>query len=179
VMAIMEAIDRKKTATFMKAFDEVNDSFQKLFSKIFTGNGMLYLENPDNPLDGGLTIQVELTNKEVMYLELMSGGGKSLIALLFLFAIQSANPSSVYILDEADAALDQENSRKLAALLKALSRESQFIVVTHNENVYKAADCLIGVAMHGRQGSKVVEVNLNDAKKLVNEGAGEKEKSVK
>jgi len=179
VMAIMEAIDRKKTATFMKAFDEVNDSFQKLFSKIFTGNGMLYLENPDNPLDGGLTIQVELTNKEVMYLELMSGGEKSLIALLFLFAIQSANPSSVYILDEADAALDQENSRKLAALLKALSRESQFIVVTHNENVYKAADCLIGVAMHGRQGSKVVEVNLNDAKKLVNEGAGEKEKSVK
>ncbi len=169
VNTIISEIDRKKTNTFLKAFDAVNEAFQKLFSKIFSGKGTLYLENPDNPLEGGLTIQVELTNKEIMYLELMSGGEKSLIALLYLFAIQSANPSSVYVLDEADAALDQENSRKLASLLKALSEDSQFIVVTHNENVYKAADCLVGVAMHGKQGSKVVEVNLKEAKKLANQ----------
>ena len=160
VMAIIDEIEKKKKATFMKSFEHVNASFVNLFREIFPGKGSLYLESPDNPFEGGLTIQVQLENKEIKYLELMSGGEKSLIALLFLFALQSASPGSVYVLDEADAALDQENSRKLSLLLKELSKKSQFVVVTHNEIVYNNANCLVGVAMQGRQGSKIVEVNL-------------------
>ena len=109
-----------------------------------------------------MTIKVQLENKEVKYLEIMSGGEKSLVALMFLFAIQTFNPSSVYILDEADSALDQENSRKLAHLIKQLSVDSQFLVVSHNQNVYKEADCLAGVAMTSN-GSAIVEVKLNEA----------------
>ena len=105
---------------------------------------------------------------EVKYLELLSGGEKSLVALLFLFALQSVNPSSIYVLDEADAALDAENSRKLSELLKKLSRNTQFLVVSHNENVYKNADCLIGVAM-SKEGSKLVEVKLGEAAFVDNE----------
>lgn len=160
VIHVINEIEGRKTSTFMDAFDKVNENFKKVFSQIFRGEGTLFLENAEKPFEGGLTIQVKLENKEVKYLELMSGGEKSLIALIFIFALQSFNPSSLYILDEADAALDAENSRKLAALLKALSRDTQFIVVTHNQALYKHADALIGVAMT-REGSRLVEVKLN------------------
>ncbi|MFA4946315.1 MAG: AAA family ATPase [Candidatus Micrarchaeia archaeon] len=166
VISIINEIEGRKKETFMATFNHINKSFENIFGEIFTGHGSLYLENPDAPFEGGLTIQVELDNKEIRYLELMSGGEKALIALLFLFAVQSANPSSVYVLDESDAALDQENSRKLALLLKALSKNGQFIVVTHNDTVYKNADCLVGVAMQGKQGSRIVEVNVADLKSV-------------
>ncbi len=162
VLAIITEIEGKKIKTFMQAFDAVNENFKRLFNQIFSGQGELALENPENPFEGGLTMRVQLEGKEAKYLELLSGGEKSLLALLFLFALQSVNPSSIYVLDEADAALDAENSRKLSELLKKLSRNTQFLVVTHNENVYKNAECLIGVAM-GKEGSKLVEVKLGEA----------------
>ncbi|MBI5037058.1 AAA family ATPase [Candidatus Micrarchaeota archaeon] len=161
VMVLIQEIEKKKTATFMETFNTINHAFKKLFKTIFHGDGTLFLENAENPFEGGLTIQVQLENKEIKYLELMSGGEKALIALLFLFAIQSHNPSSIYILDEADAALDQENSRKLAMLLKQLSKQSQFLVVSHNEMLYKHADSLVGVAM-GKDGSQLVGVKLSE-----------------
>ncbi|MEM4254959.1 MAG: AAA family ATPase [Candidatus Norongarragalinales archaeon] len=161
VLVLINEIEVRKKGTFMASFERVNENFGKLFKHIFSGEGVLILENPDNPFDGGLTMQVKLENKEIKYLELMSGGEKSLLALLFIFAMQGVSASSVYILDEADAALDEENSMKLSQLLKALSDKTQFIVVTHNEAVYRNADCLVGVAMAGREGSKLVEVKLS------------------
>ncbi|MDP3741987.1 MAG: hypothetical protein Q8R15_01595 [Candidatus Micrarchaeota archaeon] len=161
VLNLINEIEGKKIMTFMAAFNVINTNFKSLFKQVFKGNGELFLENTENPFLGGLTIKAQLDNKEVKYLELMSGGEKSLIALMFLFAIQTYNPSSVYILDEADAALDQENSRKLALLLHQLAKDSQFLVVSHNQNVYKESDCLIGVAM-AAQGSALVEVKLSE-----------------
>jgi chromosome segregation protein len=159
ILSVITEIDGRKVSTFMAAFNIVNANFQSLFTKIFKGTGTLFLENSEDPFAGGLTIQIQLENKEIKYLELMSGGEKSLIALLFLFSLQGFNPSGIAILDEADAALDQENSRKLSSLIGQLSKDSQFLVVTHNEAVYKQADTLVGVAM-GRDGSKLVEVKL-------------------
>jgi chromosome segregation protein len=159
VISVINAVEGKKIATFMQVFNVVNENFRKVFSQIFPGDGHLFLENPEKPFDGGLTIEIKLTNKEVKYLELMSGGEKSLIALIFLFALQASNPSSVAILDEADAALDADNSRKLAELVKALSKDTQFLVVSHNQNLFKLAQTLVGVAMSDG-GSRVVEVKL-------------------
>jgi len=161
VYMLITEIEGRKVATFMNAFNFVNDNFFKLFSQIFKGNGRLILENKDNPFEGGLTIEVALDNKEVKYLELMSGGEKSLVALIFLFALQAYNPSSVYILDEADSALDQENSRKLALLVSELSKKSQFLLISHNQAVYKNSQCLVGITMT-KEGSKVVEVKLHE-----------------
>lgn len=161
VIGIINEIESKKIQTFMNTFNQINENFKKIFSKIFHGDGHLYLENPEKPFEGGLTIAVKLDNKEVKYLELMSGGEKSLIALIFIFALQSINPSSIYILDEPDAALDAENSRKLAELITALSKDTQFIVVSHNQMVYKNAKTLVGVAM-AKGESKFVEVKLNE-----------------
>ncbi|HII39067.1 TPA: chromosome segregation protein SMC [Candidatus Micrarchaeota archaeon] len=161
VISMINEIEGKKINTFMQTFDFVNENFKRLFSQVFRGNGSLFLENKTNPFEGGLTIEANLEGKEVKYLELMSGGEKSLIALMFIFAIQSHSPFSIYILDEADAALDHENSRKLAQLLKELSKNSQFLVVSHNQNVYRDADTLVGVAMT-KDGSKLVQVKLNE-----------------
>ena len=161
VINLINEIEGKKIATFMETYNFVNENFTRLFSQIFNGHGELFLENPENPFEGGLTMQVQLENKEVKYLELMSGGEKALIALIFIFALQAYTPSSVYILDEADAALDQENSRKLVLLLKELAKKSQFLVISHNQTVYKDADTLVGVAMTN-DGSKLVEVKLNE-----------------
>ncbi len=159
IMDMIQAIEVKKISTFMSAYHAVNQNFMNLFSQIFKGKGTLYLDNEANPFEGGLTIKAQFENKEVKYLELMSGGEKSLIAILFLFAIQSYNPSSLYILDEADAALDLDNSHKLALLMKELSHNSQILCVTHNQATYKAADCLIGVSMV-KGSSHLVEVEL-------------------
>ncbi|GEM_PF-354238 len=160
VISVINEIENRKTATFITTFNAINENFRQIFSKIFQGDGHLYLDNPENPLDGGLTIEVKLDNKEVKYLELMSGGEKSLIALCFMLAMQAVTPSTIYILDEADASLDGENSRKLGQLIKTLAAGTQFIIVTHNQQVYKVADCLVGAAM-GKDGSHIVEVKLN------------------
>lgn len=159
VIALINEIEGKKINTFMKTFVHINDNFKTLFSHIFNGKGELFLENNENPFEGGLTIRAQLENKDIKYLELMSGGEKSLIALMFIFAIQSFNPASVYILDEADAALDQENSRKLSKLIRQLSSDSQFIVISHNQNVFREAQTLVGVAMT-EKGSQLVDVKL-------------------
>ncbi|MBI5225560.1 chromosome segregation protein SMC [Candidatus Micrarchaeota archaeon] len=159
ILDMISAIEGKKISTFMSAYHAVNQNFMTLFTQIFKGKGTLFLENEANPFEGGLTIKAQIENKEVKYLELMSGGEKSLIAILFLFAIQSYNPSSLYTLDEADAALDQENSRKLALLIKELSKASQIVCVTHNQMTYKTADCLIGVSMV-KGASQLVEVDF-------------------
>lgn len=168
IMDMIKAIEGKKISTFMACFHAVNQNFINLFSQIFKGKGTLFLENEANPFEGGLTIKAQLENKEVKYLELMSGGEKSLIAILFLFAIQSYNPSSLYILDEADAALDLENSRKLALLVKEISHNSQILCVTHNQMTYKTSDCLIGVSMI-KGASQLVEVELAERQVAVAE----------
>ncbi|MEK6954274.1 MAG: AAA family ATPase [Candidatus Micrarchaeota archaeon] len=168
ILDMIKAIEGKKIATFMGAYHSVNQNFMALFSQIFKGKGTLFLENEANPLEGGLTIKAQIENKEVKYLELMSGGEKSLIAILFLFAIQSYNPSSLYILDEADAALDMENSRKLALLVKEIGKSSQILCVTHNQMTYKNADCLIGVSMI-KGSSQLVEVELAEKQVAISE----------
>ncbi len=165
VIGIINEVEGKKKDTFMNAFNAVNENFKRLFKHVFSGEGSLVLENPDAPFEAGLTIKAQLESKQIKYLELMSGGEKSFVALLFLFAVQACNPSSIYVLDEADAALDQRNTLKLAELLKKLARTTQFVVVTHNDDLYKHADCLVGVSM-ARGGSQIVEVKLTEDKKL-------------
>ncbi len=168
ILNLIQEIDARKKETFMNAYNVINDNFKKLFSNVFKGQGSLYLENPDDPLEAGLTMQAKLDKGEVKYLELMSGGEKSLIALMFIFAIQNYNPTSIYILDEADAALDQENSRKLGELVKQLSKNSQTIMISHNAMTPKYADNLIGITM-SVNGSVILEVNAEWRKKYVHE----------
>ncbi|MFH1285328.1 MAG: AAA family ATPase, partial [Candidatus Micrarchaeota archaeon] len=160
ILHMIEEIETKKTNIFINTFYVVNDNFKRLFNYIFKGEGTLILDNPALPFDGGLHIRVKRDiDKREKYLESLSGGEKSLLALLFIFSIQLYKPAPFYLLDEAEAALDKENSKKLAELLKKMSKETQFIVVSHNDAVISAADVALGVAMTD-QGSKVVGIEL-------------------
>ena len=93
-------------------------------------------------------------------LRAMSGGEKTLTTLAFIFAIQEYQPSPFYVLDEIDAALDRENSEKLAGLLKEYSKNSQFIVISHNDSLVSEADNIYGVSMNKLGESQIVSVKL-------------------
>ncbi len=159
VMGMIGEIDTKKRTIFMETFNTVNDNFRKIFNYVFKGEGLLLLDQPSDPLSSGLMIKVRDEKQKESYLDSLSGGEKSLLALLFIFAIQLYKPAPFYILDEADAALDKENSKKLAGLLRELSGRTQLIVVTHNDSVLSAAEVALGVA-RTPEGSKIVGIQL-------------------
>jgi len=159
---MINEIESKKRRIFMEVFTKVNENFKKLFKYIFEGEGTLVLSKPSDPLNSALHIRVRSGNRE-KYLEAMSGGEKSLLALIFLFSLQMTNPSPFYILDEAEAALDKENSKKMAELIRNMSKNSQFIVITHNDEVLRMADVAFGVS-RTQKGSVVVGIQLNTIK---------------
>ncbi len=161
VMGMMDEIEAKKRNIFLSTFSAVNDHFKRLFSYAFPGEGTMVLEQPSSPFDGGLLVKVSDNGKN-KYLDSMSGGEKSLLALMFIFSIQMHKSAPFYILDEADAALDKENSKKLSDLIKRLSANTQFIVVTHNDVVLSHADVALGVTRTD-DGSKMVGVELTSA----------------
>ncbi len=166
VFAMMDEIETKKHNIFMDTFKSISDNFKKIFGYIFKGEGMLVLEKPSDPFAGGLSMKVvedTPNGKKDRYIESMSGGEKSLLAIIFIFAIQTHKPSAFYILDEADAALDKENSKKLAQLVKQMSQSTQFIVVTHNDSMLSAADVVLGVTKTP-EGSQIVGINLSGRK---------------
>ena len=161
VQAMIDEIETKKSAIFMETFEVVRKNFVKLYGYAFkVGEGDLVLQNPTLPLESGLQIQVKTEKGELQYIESKSGGEKSLLTLMFIFAIHMCKPAPFYLLDEADASLDKENSLKLSNLLKELSNGTQFIVVTHNDAVLTSADTAIGVT-RTREGSKIVGVKFN------------------
>ena len=161
VFHMMEEIETKKRAIFLSTFTAVNDNFRRLFSYVFKGEGTLLLENSSSPFDSGLLVKVRDESHD-KYLDSMSGGEKSLLALIFIFAIQMHKAAPFYILDEADAALDKENSKKLSDLIRQLAVKTQFIVVTHNDTVLSNADVALGVT-RTEDGSKIVGVQLTSS----------------
>jgi len=158
IMRVANEIDTKKKTVFMETFNQVNDNFRKLFKNVFTGEGFLALEQPAEPFESGLQIKVK-DEKNEKYVESMSGGEKSLLTLLFVLSIHMYKPAPFYLLDEVEAALDKENSKKLAVLVKGLSKGTQFIMVTHNDQVLSIADVAIGVTRTA-EGSKIVGIQL-------------------
>jgi chromosome segregation protein len=104
-------------------------------------------------------IRANPAGKRMINLDLMSGGEKSLTALAFIFAIQKYRAAPFYVLDEVDAALDKENSQKVAELIKALSRDEQFILITHNDQTIKYGDRVYGMTMD-RGESKILGIEL-------------------
>ena len=111
-------------------------------------------------------------NGKLIPMESLSGGEQTIMALLFIFALQYTKPSPFYVLDEIDAALDKLNSQRMAELIRNLSKTSQFIVVSHNDYVISKADVIVGIAKY-KGSSKVSHLTLEEAIKAVKE---EKEK---
>lgn len=141
-------LDRITRGAFLDAFNKVNESFSKMFRRLFGGgNATLTLTNPDRFLDTGIELQVEVPGKKMQRLELLSGGERALAACAFLFALFDVKPSPVCILDELDAPLDGRNVERYVELLLEFSHRSQYIVITHNPTTIEASPIWFGVTM--------------------------------
>ncbi len=158
ILNMIKEIEKKKKELFFEAFYEINDNFKKLFSKLGMGDGFLYLDKPTNPFESGLHIKIK-RNDKIKNIEILSGGEKTLTLLMFIFAMQYTKPSPYYIFDEVDASLDKKNVKHLAQFIKEMSKESQFIIISHNDIVLSFADTVYGVSMQNGV-SKVLSLNL-------------------
>lgn len=161
VLSMIEEIDARRRETFFKALNLVNEEFNKIYERMIKGTARLQLEEPDN-IESGLEIRANPRGKMLLNIDSMSGGEKTMTALSFLFAIQRYNPAPFYIFDEVDAALDKENSRMVAVLVKNLSKESQFIMITHNDQTIRQGDTVYGVTMEAGE-SKIIGLELPKA----------------
>jgi chromosome segregation protein len=146
VLDMIEKIEERRREVFNHCLTEVAKHFNDIFQKMTNGSASLELENPID-LESGLIIQANPGGKMLLNIDSLSGGEKTLTAMAFLFAVQEYKPAPFYILDEIDAALDKENSKKMAELIKSLSKEAQFIVITHNDQTIKYGDRVFGVTM--------------------------------
>lgn len=164
LLKLVEEITGKKKEGLMKVFVEINANFAKVFARLSDG-GMaeLRLENPERPFEGGLIIKSQPKGKKVNRLEALSGGEKSLTALAFIFAIQEYAPSPFYVLDEVDMFLDGVNAEKVALVVKANSKQAQFLMVSLRKVTLKEADHVYGVTMTGQQETEIVgEVRIDE-----------------
>jgi len=161
VLDMIDKIDVKRTNVFMECFNEINHNFSDMFAKFFNGEGLLDLTNPDNPLESGLIIDAQPKGGKLQNIDSMSGGEKTLTALAFMFAIQLYSPAPFYAFDEADAALDKENSLKMGNLIAKIAEKSQFIAITHNDTITKKANQIVGVALN-KEHSSVIGLKLKN-----------------
>lgn len=138
---------------FRESFDEINKNFSYFFKKIFKGTANLfYNENTDN-----VEIRINFSNKFVKTNNMLSGGESTLVSMAFLFALYYYSPACFCMLDEIDAALDFENSKKLSLLLKELGKKIQLLVITHNAYISEGGENLIGITLDNGE-SKVFNI---------------------
>tara|TARA_B100001142_G_C14001088_1_gene526610 strand:- start:92 stop:694 length:603 start_codon:yes stop_codon:yes gene_type:complete len=157
----IETVATLRQEAFMEAFEAVDGHFSEIFASLSEGDGKLQLDNPDDPLEGGLTLVAHPKGKAVRRLAAMSGGEKSLTALSFLFALQRFRPSPFYALDEVDSFLDGVNVERLAALIARQAEQAQFLVVSHRRPMIGASHRTIGVTQ--ARGAHTQVVGLPDA----------------
>ncbi|MEM0360032.1 MAG: AAA family ATPase [Candidatus Diapherotrites archaeon] len=161
VLDMIQKIDIKRKEAFMQCFNAVKENFSKMFYNFFEGVGQLGLTDPENPADSGLIIEAKHKGENLQNIDSMSGGEKSLAALAFIFAIQQYDPAPFYFFDESDAALDEANSIRLTRMISEISKNSQFIAITHNNSMIKSADQIIGVTLD-KDKSSVIGLDLKE-----------------
>ena len=155
-------IDEKSKARFQAAYDEVNTRFQKVFPIIF-GGGSADLKIIGNIEDAecGIEIVAQPPGKKMQNINLMSGGEKAMTAVSLIFSIFLVKPAPFCLLDEVDAPLDDANVGRFNELLREMSSDSQFILITHNKKTMELNDTLYGVTMQEPGVSKAVSVQLH------------------
>jgi chromosome segregation protein len=159
----IEKINRTTRRMMRETFDAVNTRFREVFSRLFEGGSAeLFLTDTDI-LEAGVDISVQPPGKRLGSITLMSSGEKALTALALLFAMFLVKPAPFCVLDEVDAALDDANIKRFTTLLKELSQETQFIVITHNKQTMVQGDILYGITMEEEGVSRMVSLNLEQA----------------
>ena len=163
LLGIIEELDTSMRKQFNEKFAEINREFDKVFKELFGGGkGTLELLEDEDVLEAGIRIIAQPPGKKLVNMMQMSGGEKSLTAICLLFAIQNLKPSPFCLLDEIEAALDENNVGRFAKYLHKLTKNTQFIVITHRRGTMEKADRLYGITMEEKGISTLVSVNLID-----------------
>jgi chromosome segregation protein len=159
-------IDRETRQRFKETFDQVNSGLQALFPKVFGGGNASLELTGDDLLETGVAIMARPPGKKNSTIHLLSGGEKALTAIALVFSIFQLNPAPFCMLDEVDAPLDDANVGRYANMVKEMSKQVQFIYITHNKIAMEMADQLMGVTMHEPGCSRLVSVDVEEAAAL-------------
>ena len=159
---IIEDMDKTIRARFKENFDQVVVHFEQIFRELFGGgHAQLRLDNEDNPLESNIDIIAQPPGKKLQNINLLSGGEKTMTAIALMFAVLKTKPTPFCILDEVEAALDDNNIERFAKYLQNFS-EIQFALVTHQKVTMEYADVLYGVTMPEQGISKILSLKLGD-----------------
>jgi len=167
----IKQIDDESMKRFNETFKKVNTGLKKHFPRLFEG-GKAYLELENNDaLDGGVFVMARPPGKRNSNIHLLSGGEKALTAVALLFSIFELNPAPFCLLDEVDAPLDDTNVARFCDIVKEMSGNVQFVVITHNKTTMELTNQLIGVTMSEPGVSRLVSVDLDEAVALTEESS--------
>jgi chromosome segregation protein len=157
----IQEINRRSREKFKEAFEVINGHFQMVFAKLFGGGscGMRLLDEED-PLESGIDLYAEPPGKRLQNVMLLSGGEKALTVLALLVAMFHFRPSQFCVMDEVDAPLDDANTARFAALVKEMSEQTQFILITHNKTTMEVANAIYGVTMEDPGVSQVISARF-------------------
>jgi len=158
----------ESSTLFMATYDKIKKNFHNMFRRLFGGGrAELRLLDLNHVLESGIEIFAQPPGKKLENINLLSGGEKSMTAVALLFATYLVKPSPFCLLDEIDAALDEENVGRFVQLLREFGRGSQFIVITHNKKTVTCASTLLGITMEESGITKVISVRLEHAEAAV------------
>lgn len=168
LLDIISQITGEMTDLFLTRFKEIDACFRQTFLELFGGGkAALRLEDESNVLECGIEIKVQPPGKALSNISLLSGGEMAFVAIALYFAILKVRPTPFCVMDEIEAALDEANVTRYAEYMRRMSDKTQFLVITHRRGTMEEADMLYGVTMQEKGVSTVVELDLEAAKKTV------------
>jgi chromosome segregation protein len=154
-------IRQESSQIFLETYNRIKKNFHNMFRRLFGGGrAELRLSDPNHVLESGIEILAQPPGKKLEHLSLLSGGECSMTAVALLFATYMVKPSPFCLLDEIDAALDEQNVGRFVHLLREFSDTSQFIIITHNKKTTTGAGTLLGVTMEESGVTKLITARL-------------------
>jgi chromosome segregation protein len=161
--AMAAEIRHESSELFLATYNRIKKNFHNMFRRLFGGGrGELRLADPNHVLESGIEIFAQPPGKKLENIALLSGGEKSMTAVALLFATYMVKPSPFCLLDEIDAALDENNVIRFVHLLREFGKTSQFIVITHNKKTVVGAQTLLGITMEESGITKLISVRLEN-----------------
>lgn len=153
---------------FKESFLDINEKFKEVFKVLFGGGkGELILKDGEDILDSEIDINVQPPGKKLKSISVLSGGEKALSAIAILFSILMRKAVPFCILDEIDAPLDDANINRFISFLEVVSKETQFITITHRRGTMEASDYIYGITMQEKGVSKVLSLKLDEAESYI------------
>ena len=159
----IKKIDAETRDLLGGTFTTVNEHFGRMFPELFGGGNARLVMTGEEILDSGVQVMAQPPGKKNQTIHLLSGGEKALTAIALVFAIFQLNPAPFCLLDEVDAPLDDANTERYAKLVSSMSRETQFLFISHNKIAMEMAEQLIGVTMQEQGVSRIVAVDMQAA----------------